>query len=160
MQAQVDAGLFHNVERRLFEAIGIEGGGKDDGMGLRMGMEVEHPPPRPPAPERFRRADRGVAVGLRRIDAQPLGVHAIDDLHGQAAHGDLGIVVHVVQYQHHAPGRQAAEVGIALHQDHRRAVARGGDRRRDAGRTAPHDHYAGGGDDRHLGFGPGHEFRR
>ena len=57
MQAQGDAGLAHHVERRLLEAVGVEGGGEDDGMGLGMGVEVEHAPAGPLAPECLGRAD-------------------------------------------------------------------------------------------------------
>ena len=85
-------------------------------------------------------------------------MHALDDLHGLAAHGDLGVVVHVVQHQHHAAGREPAEIGVALHQGYRGAVARGGDRRRDARRAAAHDDHVGVGDDGYRGLRPPDDF--
>ena len=131
---------------------GSKAAAKTMGWGLVLGVEVEHPPAGPLAPQRLGRADCRVTVGFRGVHAEPPGVHAVDDLHREAAHRDLRVVVHVVQHQHHAAGCEAPEVGIALDQHRRRPVARGGHRRRDAGRTAAHDDHAGGGDDRQVGL--------
>ena len=57
MQAQGDPCLLDHVERRLLEAVGVEGGGENDGVGLGMSVEVKHAPAGPLAPEGFRRAD-------------------------------------------------------------------------------------------------------
>ena len=156
MQAQGDAGLAHHVERSLLEAVGVEGGGEDDGVGLGLGMEVEHAPAGPLAPERFGRADDRIAVRLGRIHAEPPGVHAIDDLHGEAAHGDLHVVVHVVQHQHHAAGREAAEgstrtVGAPLRAAETAAATPVG--------PPPTTTTPVVATTDHVGFGPGHEFR-
>ena len=62
VQAQLDAGLPHHVERRLLEAVRIEGCGEDDGVGLGARVEVEHAPAGPLPPERLGRPDCGVAV--------------------------------------------------------------------------------------------------
>ena len=127
MQAKLDPCLRDHVEGGVLEAVRVEGGGEDDGVRLGVGVEVEDPPPRPLAPHRLRRAHRRVAVGRGRVDAEPAPVHAFDDLHREAAHGDLGVVVHVVEDEDHAPRSEAPEVGIALDQGHARPVPGGGD---------------------------------
>ena len=152
MQAKLDPRLRDHVEGGLLEAVRVEGGGEDDGMRLGVGVEVEHPPARPLAPHRLRRAHRGVAVGVGRVDAEPAPLHAVDDLHRKAPDGDLGVVVHVVEHEDHAARGESPEVGIAFDQGHARPVPGGRDGGRDPGRPPAHDQDVRRGDHRHPGL--------
>ena len=139
VQAKLDPCLGNHLEGGVLEAVRVECGREDDGVGLGVGVEVEHPPPRPLAPHRLGGPNPGVAVGVRRVHAEPPAVHALDHLHREAANGDLGVVVHVVEHEDHAARGESPEVGIALDEGHARPVPGGGDGGRDAGR-APADH--------------------
>ena len=87
------------------------------------------------------------AIFRRRINARPDFRHALDHFHAQAGDGDLLAVVHVVQHQHHAAGREPAEIGIALDQSDRTAFTPRGDGGRESGRTAADHDDVGLGDD-------------
>ena len=146
VQPHIDLRLADHRVGYALEAVGIEGGGVADRLGLDVRMKVEHAPARPFAPQR----GIGAALGFRRHDAEPDALHALDHLAAEAAHRDLGAVAHVVEHQHHAAGGEAAEVGVAFEKRDGEAAARAGDRRRDARRPAADNHKVGAPHDRDL----------
>ena len=154
MQAQIDAGLLHHVERHAFPAIGVEGGGKTDGVRLRMGMEIEGAVAVP-----------ALACGcfvtpfvLARIERELHRRQAFDHGLAGAAHRDFVQVVvpHVVEHQHHATGGEATEVVVTLQQGDAGTIARGGKRRGKPGRAAAHHDHIGTRRDRDITRGLAH----
>ena len=85
----------------------------------------------------------GMRSVIGRRHAQAPGAHALDHLHADAGDRDLGIVVHVVQHQHHAAGGQPPEIGVALQQGHAGAVAGRGDGSGNPGGTPADDDHVG-----------------
>ena len=149
MQPEVDPGLADHRIGYALEPVGVERGGVADRLRLDVRMKVEHPPARPFAPQRL----VGAALGFGRHDAQAEALHALDHLAAQAAHADLRAVAHVVEHQHHAARSEAAEIGVAFDQRDGQAVARAGDRRRDARRAAADHHQIGAAHDRDPALG-------
>jgi hypothetical protein len=141
VQAQLDAVLRHHLERDPLPAVGIEGGREDDRMRLGLGVEVERAPARPALQGRRPAAPFVLARKLREAARS----QALDQIEADAAHRDLvqPRIPHVVEHQHHATGREAAEVVVALEQHGRGAVARRGDGRRHASRAAADDDHVG-----------------
>ena len=155
VQPQVDPGLPHHVVARALPAVGIEGDRVADRVRFRARVEVEQSPARPLAEHRRIVA----ALRLGRKHRMPARGHPVDQLGADAAHGDLGTCAHVVQHQHHPARRKAAEIGVALDQAHRSAVARGGDRGAETGRAAAHDDDFGAGGDGQVAGRFGDEVR-
>ena len=137
VQPHVDAGLRDHLVRDALPAVRIERRGKHDRLRLHLRAEVMAAPARP-----FAVLLPALAALLgRRIDGSADLRHALDHLHAQAGDGDFLAVVHVVEHQHHAAGREPAEIGIALDQGDRAALAPRRDRGGEAGRpAADHQH--------------------
>jgi hypothetical protein len=143
MQPQLDAGLLHHLERGALPRIGVEGGGKADGVRLFLAVKVVGAPALP-APHRV---GQRAPVLLARVLGQAQRRHALDHFQADAAHRNLLLVAvpHVVEHQHHAARGQAAQVVVALQQRHAGAIARGG-QGRGLPRGAATDHH-------HVRFG-------
>ena len=160
MESKRDAGLGDHLERGVLESVRIEGGGEDDGVRLGGDVEVEDAPSRPLAPHRLGGAHPGVPVDVGRIHAESPAVHALDHLHREAADGDLGVVVHVVEHEDHPARGEPSEVRIALDEGHARSVPGGGDGGRDAGRAPAHHQDVRRGDHGNPALRPDQRLRR
>ena len=151
VQPHVHAGLGDHLVRDALPAIRIEGGCEHDRLRLHLRAEIMAAPARPLAVF----LERLSTLLRRRIDRRADLGHALDHLHAQTGDGDLLAVVHVVEHQHHAARRKPAEIGIALDQRNRAALAFRRDRRREPGRPATnHQHIRA----RHHARGAGHFF--
>lgn len=143
MGSEFDARQTQNVISGTFEGVGIESGRKADRMRHGLRVKIEESPARPALPGIRRIAELDQTVAVRRRDAQTPELHALDHFHADAAHGNLELVDHIVEHQHHAAGGEAADIRIALQQGHARAIARRRHCRRDPGRAAADHHDVG-----------------
>ena len=160
VKPDIDARFLDEVVGHPLPAVRIEGHGIDDGLLGTLGVEVEHPPPRPAVPHLVAQD----SILGRRIDGQPQRVQALHHLLGDAVHGDfLGPVGEIVEHQHHASRGQAAQVGVAFQQGHARSLTGGRNGCGQPCRSAPdHDHVALGlhrGIGSRSGYGGAHCFR-
>ncbi len=112
MQAEVDAGFADEVVGDALPAVGIEGRGVADGLGVGVRVEVEGAVAAPLVPEFL----GGLAVISRRDDCQAQLLQAFDVLGDDAGDGDFLAVDHVIEHQDHAAGGEAAEGGVAFQQ--------------------------------------------
>ena len=98
MQAQVDAGFADEVVGDALPAVGVEGRGVADGLGIDVGVEVEGAVAAPFVPQLL----GGLAVIGGRDDRQAQLLQALDVLGNDAGDGDLLAVDHVIEHQDHA----------------------------------------------------------
>ena len=144
VQSQAHATLDHQILGDALPAVGIERDRVDDRLRLAAGAEVVAPPARPGAPHVPAHA---TVLGRRRHGQAEL-LEPLDGFADEPRRGDLPAVHHVVEQEHHAAGREPAQIRIALDQCDPRAAARRGHGGAHAGRTAAHHEHVAPVDDR------------
>ena len=110
VQAEVDSGFADEVVGDPLPAVGVEGCGVADRLGVGVGVEVEGAVAAPLVPEFL----GGLAVIGRRNDGQAELLQPLHVLRNDARDRDFLAVDHVVEHQDHASGGKPAERGVAL----------------------------------------------
>ncbi|MDI2020383.1 hypothetical protein PJL18_00887 [Paenarthrobacter nicotinovorans] len=105
VQAEVHSGFADEVVGYPLPAVGVEGGGVANGLGVGVGVEVEGAEAPPLVPEFL----GGLAVIGRRDDGQAQLLQAFDVLGDDAGDGDFLAVDHVVEDKDHAAGGEATQ---------------------------------------------------